>query len=364
MMIYSLGTDISKDEFTACLQAYQLTEQTHQVVARKTFDNTESGFAGCMKWVAGHTSQQAPLRVTMEATGVYYEELALHIQQNHPEVHLAVVLPSQANDYINSQGLRSKTDTIDAHGLALMGAERRLEAWGGIDPFWRQLRVLTRTRVALQEQRTALRGRQHALDHSGMAAPQAEQALREAIRALSEQIKQLTRRIYSKLRSRDDLAERIEYLLTIPGVGRLTTATVLAETAGFAEFDSISQLISFSGYDVVIQQSGQWAGQPAISKQGSKHIRRAMFMPANTAIRGGEGPIGEFYQRLNARHEEDVNMKAHVAVQKKLLRYMYVLWNKGEPFDPDHIRSLQAYHNNVAPPEGEATEDPSRARAS
>lgn len=363
-MIYSLGTDVSKDKFDACLQAYRPEGQVHNVIARKEFANSHSGFTACMKWVRSHTCQAPTVRITMEATGVYYEPLALFIKENHPQFHLAVVLPSKSKKYIQSRGLRSKTDKIDAYGLALMGAERKLDPWSGINPFWRQLRALTRTRVALLEQRTALRNQLHALTHGGMEASRPKQALHAAIEALTEEIDQLTRCIYNKLRSRTDLAERIEYLLTIPGVGRLTTATVLAETAGFAEFDSISQLISFSGYDVVIQQSGQWAGQPQISKQGSKHIRRAMYMPANTAIRGGEGPIWEFYQRLNATHDKDVNMKAHVAVQKKLLRYMYVLWDKGEPFDPDHIRNLQAYHNNVAPPEGEATEDPSLARAS
>lgn len=363
MMIYSLGIDIAKDEFTACLQAYRLTEQTHQVVARASFDNTGSGFAGCMKWVTSHTGQAAPLRVTMEATGVYYEGLALHIQQNHPEVHLAVVLPSSSKKYIKSRGLRSKTEKIDAYGLALMGAERRLEAWGGIDTFWHRLRAMIRTRTELMDQRTALRNRLHALRHSAVDTEQASEALTECIQALTQQINTLYRRICKQLTRRQELSEAIACLRTIPGIGLLTIATVLAETAGFKRFRSISQLMSFSGYDVVIQQSGQWAGQPKISKQGSKYIRRAMFMPANTAIRDGVGPIAAFYQRLNATHEEDVNMKAHVAVQKKLLRYMYVLWNKGEAFDPDHIRNLQAYHNNVASPEDEATEDPSRAHA-
>lgn len=363
-MIYSLGVDIAKDEFKACLHSYRLASQTHQVLARKSFANTPSGFNACMRWVARHTkSHPAPVRATMEATGVYYEALALHIQQNHPQVHLAVVLPSTSKKYIESRGLRSKTDKIDAYGLALMGAERKLSAWKGIDPFWRRLRAITRTRAELIDERTALRNRLHALRHSGTHPEEAIEALQQCIETLSRQIETLYRRIAKALREREDLAEAISYLRTIPGVGLLTTAVVLAETAGFERFDSISQLISFSGYDVVIRESGQWTGQPKISKQGSKYIRRAMYMPASTAIRGGDGPIGELYQRLLSKH--NVKMKAHVAVQKKLLRYMYVLWNKQEAFNPQHIRSLQTYHQNVAPPsaDGEATVDTSSAAA-
>lgn len=364
-MIYSLGTDVSKDKFDACLQAYRLGQQVHRVIARKEFANTRSGFTACMKWVRSHTCRQAPrVRVTMEATGVYYEPLALFIDQNHPQIHLAVVLPSKSKKYMESRGLRSKTDKIDAHGLALMGAERKLDPWGGIDPFWRQLRAMTRTRVGLMDQRTALRNQLHALGHGGMEAPRPKQALQAAIEALTEEIDKLTRCIYTKLRSRAHLAEAVACLKTIPGVGRLTIAFVLAETNGFEEFDSISQLISFSGYDVLIRQSGQWKGKSTISKQGSSYIRRSMYMPASTVVRSGEGPLWEFYQRLLDKH--NVKMKAHVAVQKKLLRYMYVLWNKQESFDPGHIRTLQAYHNNVAPSRThseEATVDTSSAVA-
>ena len=360
-MIYSLGIDVSKDNFDACLQSYRLTEQTHEVIARKTFNNTPLGFDALIKWFTAHTSEEDPVRVTMEATGVYHEPLALFINNQHPGIHLSVVLPSKSQKYSESRGLRSKTDKIDAYGLALMGAERRLDAWGGIDPFWRQLRALTRTRANLMDQRTALRNQLHALTHSGMKSPQACRSLQASIEAISEQIDQLTSDIYAKLRSRKQLKEAVNYLTSIPGIGRLTVAAVLGETNGFAEFDSISQLISFSGYDVVIRESGTWTGKPQISKQGSSYIRRAMYMPASAVVRSGDGPIRELYGRLLSKH--NVKMKAHVAVQKKLLQYMYVLWNKQQPFDPQHIRNLQAYHNNVAPPNGEATEDTSSAAA-
>lgn len=190
LMIYSLATDISKDTFSGCLLSYSLTEQTYQVIARKTFSNSRSDFKACLRWADNHTDGE-PLRITMEATGVYYEPLALYIKENHPRMHLAVVLPSKAKQYMKSRGLRSKTDKIDAFGLALMGAERRLKQWGGIDPFWRELRAMTRTRANLQDQRTQMRNQLHALDHGGVVAPEVRQSLQECIRTLSVQIDRL-----------------------------------------------------------------------------------------------------------------------------------------------------------------------------
>lgn len=361
MMIYSLGIDIAKDECKLCLQTYQLEQQTHHVQARKTISNTPSGFRAGLRWVTRHTDGATPIRCTMEATGVYHEPMALYIHQNHPGIHLSVVLPSLANKFIASQGLRSKTDKIDAYGLALMGSERLLPAWTGIDPFWRALRVKVRTRMQLMDQRTVLRNQLHALAHSALPADIAQEALKEAIASLTTQINRLERDFRHQLQSREDLQEPINCLRSIPGVGMITIASVLAETNGFERFSSIGQVISFSGYDVVIQKSGQWEGTPKLSKQGSKYIRRAMFMPASAAIRGREGPLGNYYQRLLAKH--NIKMKAHVAVQKKLLTYMYILWTRQALFDPQHIRSQQIYHNNVALPEGKATVDTSQAAA-
>lgn len=367
-MIYSLGTDMSKDDFSACLQSYDLQSQSHQVISRKTFNNKPSGFKACMSWLARHTRNDSrPVRLTMEATGVYYEPFALFAGEHHCQIHLSVVLPSQSKKYIESRGLRSKTDKIDAYGLALMGAERKLDAWKGIDPFWRKLRVYSRTRTELLDQRTQLRNQLHALDHSGMEIPKAEQALRECIQTISGQIDELTKLIAKLLRSRKDLRTQIACLRSIPGVGTLTIACILAETNGFAEFHRISQLISFSGYDVKIKQSGSWTGQPKLSKQGSKYIRRAMFMPASVVVRGKQGLLYELYQRLLGKH--NIKMKAHVALQKKLLSYMYFLWNRQEAFDPEKIRHDQAVHQallkqkKVASTNAEATVDTSKAVA-
>ncbi|NGP88579.1 hypothetical protein G3569_09440, partial [Aliifodinibius halophilus] len=78
--------------------------------------------------------------------------------------------------------------------------------------------------------------------------------------------------------------------------------------------------------------------------------------------RSGTGPTYRLYERLLGTH--NVKMKAHVAVQKKLLSYMYFLWNKGEYFDPQKIRNQQALHQKaVASPEGKAMVDTSLAVA-
>ena len=113
----------------------------------------------------------------------------------------------------------------------------------------------------------------------------------------------------------------------------MTVATVLGETNGFALFKSIPQLISYAGYDVVENQSGNHRGKTRISKKGNSHIRRAMHMPAFNMIKYNTGNFKPFFERIFERNHQ--KMKAYVAVQKKLLVLIYTLWKKTEAYKPN-----------------------------
>lgn len=372
-MIYSLGCDIAKDEHTVCLLRYQLQQQSWEVIARTSVKNTPSGSKALVSWARRLTkADPAPIRCTMEATGVYYEQLALYIFEECPQFELSVVLPSQGKSYISSRGLRNKTDKIDAFGLALMGAERKLSRWKGIDPFWRILRQLTRTKMGLQDQITALTNQLHAQTHSGIQVQQAQASIKAVIDTLKAERDRLTGHITDHLASRPELDGQITCLRSIPGIGLQTIAVILAETLGFTWFSSYGQLMSFSGYDVVANESANRIGKRSISKQGSPYIRRAMYMPASTVVRLKSASLYDIYQRLLARH--GIKMKAHVAIQKKLLGYMYTLWTKQETYDPSKIIARQQQsetrkanreqtEKRVASPVGEATVDTSYANA-
>lgn len=93
-----------------------------------------------------------------------------------------------------------------------------------------------------------------------METPKADQALRECVQTISDQIDELTRLIAKLLRSRKDLRPQMACLRSIPGIGPLTIACILAETSGFAESHKISQLISFSA---MMSKSNSRASGPA-----------------------------------------------------------------------------------------------------
>jgi len=359
-MFYSIGADIAKDDFKTCIICYDPVEQTERVLASRTFSNTPKTIEKFEAWVTKRVAKKpAPIRCTLEATGVYYEQLALHLYHNCPEWALSVVLPSQARNFNDSEGFKNKTDRIDARGLALMGARKKLDLWRGIKPFWSNLRQLTRTRSSLVEQLTQLKNQLHAITHSGYSVAETVTIIEETIAALQSQVDKLEDLIQEHLQSDPAIQRKLGHLNSIPSIGLLTIAVVLAETLGFEYFTSKSQLISYAGYDVKVRESGKSAGRPKLSKMGNARIRKAMYMPAGNVLSRKTHPYYSYYTRLLDRH--GIRMKAHVAVQKKLLACMYFLWKNNQAFDPAKALMAPA-HKKTAPHKGEAAVDTSTSQ--
>lgn len=137
----SIGIDISKLTFTACLcQRSETGELTYSAVS--TFNNELKGFNQLLRWVRGSISANIQLVFLMEATGVYYENLAHHLYRLKKVVH--VVLPNTSKHYFSSLNIKSKTDDIDAKILSRFGVERTHKIWLPPCPELLQIRNLTR----------------------------------------------------------------------------------------------------------------------------------------------------------------------------------------------------------------------------
>ena len=320
------GVDVSKEDIEVALSC--LT-RAYRVVVRSTrkFANTAKGFKQMQDWVNSKKHPDEPVRFTMEATGVYYEKLAYFLYEQNYILH--VVLPNQAKKYGQSLGIKSKTDKIDARTLSQMGLERELRLWQPISPGLLELKQLTRERDALVRNRTSAANLLHAYHHQGK--PNRDSIARSVkhIAFLDKQVKDIEKEITAFVSRDKKLKTRMEYLLSIPGVGLLTAATLVAETNGFAAFDSIKQLTSYAGMDVRIAESGKWKGKSTISKRGNSHIRKALFMPSLSKIRHDQ-ETKQFYQRL--KDKKGTGMIATVAVERKLLGLMFSLWKNEEMY--------------------------------
>jgi transposase len=120
----NVGIDISKDDYKVNFQ-HLLSDQKNKIKGSRAFKNNLSGFKDLVTWVDKGKAKGIEVRITVEATGVYYEQL-VHYLNDKTDYRISVVLPNKSKAYFKSFNVKSKTDKIDAKILGQMGLERNL----------------------------------------------------------------------------------------------------------------------------------------------------------------------------------------------------------------------------------------------
>lgn len=336
---YSVGMDMAKKSFKACL-SFISDNQEVKVKASSTFDNTPSGYNKFWSWQLKHQKEDLPICYTMESTGNYHEKAAWFLHGKSKAVN--IVLPNRAKAYLTSLGHKTKNDKMDARGLAHMGAVQKLKPWTPISQELYSLRSLTRHLEDLQNLRTSLINQKEQNSHGMFEVKQVAKSINKTLKTLDKQIADCKEDIADIIQKDERLARKAAHIMSIKGVSTITAAVIIAETNGFELINNIKQLTSYAGYDVKQNQSGQMNGKTRISKKGNAHIRRAIHLPAFNMIRYKVKPFNDLYSRVYER--TGTKMKAYVAVQRKLLSYMYILWKNEENFDPEY--NLKSYQKS------------------
>jgi len=333
---YSVGTDISKEKFDACISVININLDV-KIVATRCFTNTPKGIEDFYKWTQTKFKHDIPVFYTMEATGIYYEKLVWYLHRQGSKI--SVVLPNRAKKYLQSLGIKSKNDKIDSKGLARMGAEQKLEIWQAPDESILQLRGITRQRESLQESKTRFNNQLEALQCAEYVDENVIRQQKEIMEVIDQKINETEKLILNLVNNNTELAEKIQNITKIKGVGILTVATIIAETNAFSLIKNQRQLVSYAGYDVIENQSGKHVGKTKISKKGNSHIRRILYMPALSAVSNNEPIFKNLYERVY--HRTKIKMKGYVAVQRKLLVLIYVLWKNNEEFEREYLKIKQ-----------------------
>ena len=347
MIKYSVGIDISKNDFHACLSSID-SGQHVKVIRSGKFKNNKTGFTELTQWITSSCSNKdVPVSILMEATGIYYENCALFLFSKGFKV--SVVLPNKSKKYIAALGLKTKNDKVDAKALSRMGAEQALDRWQPMGEYFYTLRSHTRHNQSLKEMRTSISNQLEAAELCMFIDKRTIRSLSKLIKTLDTQIKDNTKAISAHINSNAEVAQKVSNVTVIKGVGELTVAVMLAETNGFELFKSIAQLVSYAGYDVIENQSGRHVGKTKISKKGNSRIRRALHLPALCVVKNNEKIFKDLYERTVDKH--GIKMKSYVAVQKKLLSIIYTLWKKKERFEEDYqcrniTRDVEAVHSS------------------
>ena len=152
---YSVGLDVSGKKLMPCISTI---DQIQKVVIKSTkgISNNLTGFKLLTQWIEKHWNDKTvPLVISMEATGVYHEQCALYLYEK--QYNVSIILPNKSNKYMQSIGLKSKNDSIDAKGLSQMGAEQNLKLWQPMGKYFYELRALTRNIKTFRKARQLLK---------------------------------------------------------------------------------------------------------------------------------------------------------------------------------------------------------------
>lgn len=333
----SVGLDVSSKKVDACISTIDHTQRV-KVKSSCSILNTKSGFSKLVKWIKKWTSKEATrIVICVEATGVYHENLVYYLDDEGYEV--AIILPNKAKKYLQSLGLKSKNDKIDAKGLSQMGAEQNLPKWERPANFYVELRALTRQYQTIQELITAEKNKLHAEEHSAICSKAVIKQMKSHIGFLEKQKKEIEKAIDDIIESDATLELKIKNICTVRGLSTISVATVIAETYGFNLFKNYKQVVSYAGYDVVENQSGSHRGKTRISKKGNSRIRRILHMPSLTAMSSEGTVFKNLYERVYEK--TGIKMKGIVAVQKKLLLMIYYLWKSNNVFYNDYYQNKE-----------------------
>lgn len=324
---YSVGIDVGSKELHVCVGSWSST-QVFKIKGTKRFANDEGGMKSFWQWHQNHLGKEIPVVYVMEATGVYHENLCNFLYDKH--CHVSVVVPSQSKSYAKSLGINTKTDKVDSKVLSQMGGERSLKAWQPFSPELRQLRTLTRHYESLQVLKNQVKNQIHGHNSSSNESKLLEKQQKDMLKLIEKQLIELKKNIEKLVKEDELLNQKWVYVAPIDGIGLLTFAIIAAETNGFALFQNERQLTKYAGYDVIENQSGKHKGKTTISKRGNAHIRRALHLPAFSAVKKVDSIFFLLYQRVFDKTK--IKMKGYVAVQRKLLIIIFHLWKKNEAY--------------------------------
>jgi transposase len=322
--------DISSKDFNFCFSQMNI-EQEIVIKQSGKCDNNHTGFEQVYSKINKNRVKDLALFFVMEATGVYYEELAYFLKDKGERV--CVILPTKSKQYFKSLNIKSKTDKIDAQYLAQMGLERKLEEWQAPDSIMLELKQLVRERHALVVDQTRLMCQRHAKRFSYSPKKEILDRIEQRLTLIDGQVEEIEKQLLVLIKQNNEIYEKVKKIEKVKGLGILTIIIVVAETDGFSQIKNIRQLVSYVGLDIRLNESGRFKGKTTISKRGNSHIRSALYMPALNASQHNP-TLKKYYQRIAQRQIK--NKMAIIPVARKLLILVYTLWKSNEEYVVDY----------------------------
>ena len=384
-MIY-VGIDIASEKHDCCILG-----EHNKKLESFSFSNTRDGFisllAACKKY-----AEPEQTKIGLESTGIYGDNLRDFLRRNGYEIH--TFNPLLIKKSMQATTLRkTKTDKSDASFLASYLARELPDPDPQISYHISELKSLTRARFSVVGACSKAKTQLKALlvqvfpefhtafsDVFGVAAiailrkyPTAKKLSAAKKTAVAKILSEASRHRLGEEKAAMliDLAKNsvgchsetkaleMQYYLdqielntayirryeaairefmneidspitTIPGIGLVLGAMILAELGDVTRFATPEKVLAFAGLDPSIYQSGKYTpASGTMVKRGSPQLRWALLMAARSTIVHNPN-IAIYYQKKLSEGKHYNVICSHIA--KKLVRILYSLLKKNTPY--------------------------------
>ena len=299
-----------------------------------SFENSATGIRRLLR----HMERTGVTKAVCESTGGYERLVVGKLRET--AINVQVAYPVRVRAFAKACGYEAKTDPLDAQVLSRYGVvfSESDTAQPEVDPDREELRQLLGRRRQLVEQRVRERNR---LD-KGISASVGKSVKRN-IRWLDREIERLDEEYKELLKHSASLTETAELYETVPGVGQLTAATLVAylPELGMRDGKSLTSLVGLAPWS---RDSGKKRGNRSI-RGGRGTVRRALYICAWVVLRL-DGDLRDFYRRLRERGKP--GKVAVIAVARKLLMQLNAVARRGTPWVKRHGSDCPSYQAGPA----------------
>jgi transposase len=301
-----VGIDVSKDRLDVAVLGKKRGRQV---------SNTPDGIAGFVQEI----QTICPELIVVEATGGY--QRAVVDALFHAGLSVAVVNPARVRQFARACGLLAKTDKLDAQLLAVFGQRVQPKRYEGKSEAEKQLSALLVRRKQLEEMLKAEQNRLRTI------SPSLRASVERIIAILKEEKKRLDEQIQEFMKEQKGWQEQSEILSSAPGVGMVTTATLLAQLPELGKMDR-KKIAALVGVAPMNYDSGKKRGYRK-TKGGRADVRSVLYMSTLVATRYNPVIQSQYQQMLKRGKLKKV---ALTACMRKFLTILNAMARDQQPF--------------------------------
>lgn len=309
-----IGIDISKDTFHVAW---------NDIAEVSVFANNSKGIDAFEDSLHHRQFQKDFTKIGLESTGIYHLLLCVLLTDHGWD--LTVI-----NPYITSKAIKAslrhvKNDRKDARTIRhvlIAGHGYRFTDTSEI----LRLKALLREYTAL----TKLKARcKNLIRTQEMYQKTTEQQLESVFPQLRLSLEKSLREMRGRLKKTQS---DIQILLqSIPGIGPICSAALVAHIGDIHRFDHPKKLVAYLGLDCRVHESGtSIKGKGFLTKRGNRTLRSLLFNAAFVARRHNPELKRFFEKKISEGKHYHV---ANCAVERKLIHLIYAVWRRGTPFE-------------------------------